>query len=360
MGLRQLAPKLALSLGVVLALFLLGECGLWVAERFERDRSQLPRFDPVLAAAEKSARLANEKYNARFRLSKNETLIVEMDPEDPRLNSDGLRDREYSTVKPPNTVRILAVGDSLTYGHSVKAEEAYVKKLEARLNEGAAAPRYEVINLGVGGYNTLQELEHFRQTGRKYDPDLVIIGYTLNDVLDAETFLRNINGLPPEEGANSGIRRSRLLRWILDRTAQVNVFGDREAYFIPLYRDPESWGVVSDSFREFSALGKEDGFRVLVVIFPFLDGDLATYPYGEIHEQVEDEALANGFAVLDLRASFDGRELDEIRLAPSDPVHPNEKGYSIIASEIFSHIEKNPVPITRGRAYPSHTGESVR
>ena len=98
---------------------------------------------------------------------------------------------------------------------------------------------------------------------------------------------------------------------------------------------------------------------MLVVIFPFLDGDLATYPYGGIHEQVEDEALANGFAVLDLRASFEGREVDALRLAPSDPVHPNEKGYSVIAAEIFSYIEKNPVPMTKGRPYPSHSEKPV-
>lgn len=68
------------------------------------------------------------------------------------INSDGLRGREINTPKPPHTFRILAVGDSVTFGYGVREEDTYVKVLERRLNEGESGGReFEVLNGGTLG-----------------------------------------------------------------------------------------------------------------------------------------------------------------------------------------------------------------
>jgi hypothetical protein len=78
----------------------------------------------------------------------------------------------------------VALGDSVTFGLEVPIEQTYPKVLERELlNHGRAA--VEVINAGVPGYGTRQELAWLRAYGVRLSPDLVILGFFVgNDVLD--------------------------------------------------------------------------------------------------------------------------------------------------------------------------------
>ena len=103
-------------------------------------------------------------------------------------NSDGLRDIEYSTEKAAGVTRIIVVGDSIAYGLGVSREETYTTRLENILNH-KYGDTYEVINLGVNGYWTVQIYERFKDKGLKYKPDIVIYGYCHNDFLREGTAL---------------------------------------------------------------------------------------------------------------------------------------------------------------------------
>jgi hypothetical protein len=96
-----------------------------------------------------------------------------------KVNSTGLRDREYAVPKPAGTMRILALGDSVTYGSQVAAEESYPKLLERLFGS-----RVEVINAGVPGYSPYNERKLFESVGAAYQPDLVLVQFCLNDVAD--------------------------------------------------------------------------------------------------------------------------------------------------------------------------------
>ena len=103
------------------------------------------------------------------------------------INSEGLRDHDYSAKKDPLIYRILVLGDSFTFGVGVNAGESYPKMLEAMLNKtsrGNAAKRYEVINAGVEGYGTEQEYLYLQKLQSRYKPDLVIVGLHSNDIDD--------------------------------------------------------------------------------------------------------------------------------------------------------------------------------
>lgn len=96
-----------------------------------------------------------------------------------RTNSQGFRgNREYSLKKPSNIFRIIVLGDSVVLGHGVADDKTFSAVLEKKLSQER---RTEVINMGVSGFGTAEELIQFRNTGLKYDPDLVIIGYFPND-----------------------------------------------------------------------------------------------------------------------------------------------------------------------------------
>ncbi len=95
------------------------------------------------------------------------------------INEQGLRDRPHAYDKPAGTRRIVVLGDSFMEAYQVALEES----LPHRLQESLADRDVEVINLGVGGYGTAQELRALREEGLLYAPDLVVLAFfTGNDI----------------------------------------------------------------------------------------------------------------------------------------------------------------------------------
>jgi len=83
--------------------------------------------------------------------------------------------KNYSIEKPLNTIRIVVLGDSFTYGLYVNTSDSYPKQLEYLLkNKSKCDKNFEVINLGVTGYDLAYSTERYALRGAKYNPDLVI------------------------------------------------------------------------------------------------------------------------------------------------------------------------------------------
>jgi hypothetical protein len=116
-----------------------------------------------------------------------------------RINSDGLRDREHAKSKPANTVRIAVLGDSFAEAMHVPMEQTFWSLLERRLQECQAFPgkNVEVINFGVSGYGTAQELLTLRQKVWDYSPDFVVLAFTtFNDIYDNSRALGRTEDVP--------------------------------------------------------------------------------------------------------------------------------------------------------------------
>lgn len=94
------------------------------------------------------------------------------------INADGLNDlHTYEVNKPDFVYRIITLGDSFTEGALVATQDNWTEKLEDTLNSSmycSNISKYEVINLGVGGYDMQYILERFKRKGLKYKADLVI------------------------------------------------------------------------------------------------------------------------------------------------------------------------------------------
>lgn len=98
-------------------------------------------------------------------------------------NSKGLRDfREFSYDKPAGTLRVLALGDSHTQGYEVRQEATYSAVLERYLDRHGM--QSEVLNTGVSGFSTAEELVYLENEGYRYHPDVVVLGFFDNDFLD--------------------------------------------------------------------------------------------------------------------------------------------------------------------------------
>lgn len=101
------------------------------------------------------------------------------------INSRGFRGPELSLGKPPDVCRIAILGDSFIEALQVDADETLCALLEKQFNDEASSDqrRYEVINCGVSGYGTAQELEMLRHHLLPLDPDVVLLAiYPENDI----------------------------------------------------------------------------------------------------------------------------------------------------------------------------------
>ncbi|AFZ05043.1 lipolytic protein G-D-S-L family [Oscillatoria nigro-viridis PCC 7112] len=105
-----------------------------------------------------------------------------------KVNSEGLRDREHTKAKPPNTLRVAVLGDSFTEAIHVPVEQTFWSKLERKLGNCEAVKgrkNVEVINFGVQGYGTAQELIMLRKKVWDYNPDIVVLAFFIgNDVIN--------------------------------------------------------------------------------------------------------------------------------------------------------------------------------
>ena len=102
-----------------------------------------------------------------------------------KINSAGLRDREHARAKPPSTLRIAVLGDSYAEAMQVSMEEAFWSILEREIKgcPALAGREPEIINFGVSGYGTAQELQTLRHRVWSYDPDIVLLAVTSgNDI----------------------------------------------------------------------------------------------------------------------------------------------------------------------------------
>ncbi len=99
------------------------------------------------------------------------------------INSSGLRGPEIGP-RTAGTLRVLAVGDSFTFGVGAQDADTYPAQLEKIL--GARGARAEVLNAGAPGFGVPDAVAWYERWGRPLDPDVVLVQVFLaNDLQDA-------------------------------------------------------------------------------------------------------------------------------------------------------------------------------
>ncbi len=165
---RALASGLLL-LGSVLFSVGLAECGLRL---YHYGSLRGLSGEHSLRMPHETRGWALEPNGSSFQRTRDYAVLV-------RTNSLGMRDREHAALPAPGTFRILVLGDSFMEAYQVPLEDSLSYRLEARL----ASRGIEVLNLGVGGYGTAQELLALEEEGLRHRPDLVVLAFFLaNDV----------------------------------------------------------------------------------------------------------------------------------------------------------------------------------
>ncbi len=377
---RRFVAKLGISFCSVLVTLLLLEIGIrivkpqdlefWDSHQFRRVQSAAPHFVENIPNS-----------HANF-------IGVPV-----AINSDGLRGREINTPKPPQTFRILAVGDSVTFGYGVREEDTYVKVLERRLNEGeSGGRRFEVLNGGTLGGSLSDYLHFLNQKASALNADAILVNVILNDILvySEEGSIEETGAawhgerLPWQHKVSEFLlRRSHLyafcyarLKSFLYGSQILDINAVRGLNFVTLTPPTEyqsrAWESSFDMMSQIMAFCRQRGYRLAVVIFPMqmqLSPAELRFYREKYHLRLGDEALsgepqrrlrefiaAAGVPVVDLLPTYRSYSPEELYLRssmiPSDPIHPSVKGNQIAANEVFrmlNHWFESPSPMDVSR-----------
>ena len=180
--LKNLGVNLGLTLGGLLMGVIIGEVGLRVAsiEGFQKIGDFVDSAPTGFHTSDRDLGWKLKPGASGEWKGEGESFV--------RVNSEGLRDREHTKAKPPNTLRVAVLGDSFTEAIHVPVEQTFWSKLERKLGNCDAVKgrkNVEVINFGVQGYGTAQELIMLRQKVWDYNPDIVVLAFYIgNDVIN--------------------------------------------------------------------------------------------------------------------------------------------------------------------------------
>ncbi len=296
---------------------------------------------------------------------------------DVSINSGGFRDQEYALQKPEGTARIIALGDSITFGNGLPIDETWTSFLEHHLN--LRVPGTEVLNFGVGGYDIDQEVRLLETKGLAYDPDFVILAYCVNDLATVSVNLETLARLESfrrgvlswsrvaqwltthafSEQLDHGQQRQRdaqrlalakveslgdeVLDELLDRVQRsldavpesVEPYGEPKREYLGWYTDPGRIQRVRSGFERLGQLSREHEFMLVIFVVPYLNEAPFEEGWAAAYDMIHHMAEQVGATFVDVRPEMAKMGLTKLTMDADDAVHPKTPGHRGITRAIF-------------------------
>lgn len=258
-------------------------------------------------------------------------------------NTGGFRDYEHALEAKPGTARILGIGDSFTFGFGVPDDgDIYLSRIERGLNEKHPG-RFEVINMSRPGMQADEELKEALPEGLKYKPNLVILGYCVNDV-DArgagERFREHKYSIYDNYLLYS-FKTAYLYFMLKSRAgAALGVYSDPASFYKAAYEDESpKWRNMEKVVGEGLGILREAEIPVVVLIFPLYLSSRRSdkYPFGEAHEKVAALFRKNGATVIDLLPVFSDHPREKLMISGFDG-HPSVFAHSLAADVLVGSL----------------------
>ena len=285
-----------------------------------------------------------------------------------QVNSQGYRDEHaYVQPKPQDTVRIIALGDSVVASPGVALAESFPQLLEQLIQQDSPNQQIEVINAGVDDYSTEQELLWLREKGVAFEPDLLIVHVYLND---SRSFVRPsptqaaISNLLANRSAAETFVRDTLFARRTEQIVETEEFRFRFKSALnedSWHHDPaaltqliqaadQDWGLawydselkhIETQLQEMGRIAAENDFPLLLVIFPvniqvYAQTDTPLDLLGPQYELSQFAAHAQ-LPLLDIQPVLAASGLAEDMLF-YDWVHLKPAGHQLVAEAIKAAI----------------------
>lgn len=294
-----------------------------------------------------------------------------------KTNNQGLREeKEYN--KNSNTFRIAFIGDSVVFGSGVESNKTFVKQLEKTLNNpetksqkqviNLAKSRYEVINIGKPGIGLPDYYEMEKEAIEKLDPDLILIGFTVeNDIINTQDprtnqFLKSLY-------KNSFIFRLVMGTYInlkssdetfekyegVDKSYIMNAIRYPEYYYDSITLESneikESFEKSKDYFIKINNYAKENNKELIILLIPSsMQLTDTSYQFlQDIGYKITPELLDNTNIQDESISFFNTQSINYIDLHPplkqttkllffTTDLHFTEEGHQIVAEEIAKSL----------------------
>lgn len=227
-----------------------------------------------------------------------------------RVSKNRFRTNELGLRGPPladdGAVRILALGDSSTFGWRVRDASTWPRRLQALLDGRYGEGHYRVVNAGIPGWTSYQGLLWLRERGLALDPEIAIVSFGFNDasalgeVEKAIAVQRRIYPLVVIDDLLK--RRSSFWRWARQE--------ERVEEPRPVRVPPERY---RHNLREITRLVRESGGHAMLLAF-------TTQTTPELAEEL-------------------GVPLVVYRGPRRDIVHPTAAGYRQLAGQLLAALE---------------------
>jgi lysophospholipase L1-like esterase len=263
-----------------------------------------------------------------------------------RINRKGLRSPDQPYRKAAGEFRILALGESTTFGAFLTAEETYPAQLQNYLDNRLLTQQAVVINAGVSGYNSFQGLEFFKREGYRYQPDILLIYFLYNEyrITSERSFLRL--GEIPYSDRELYEQHQRWLRFVpfLPQShlfslfeyvnylatsrlaARIDPATTKKSLATPYFR--LGWKDGYETLASLVKLARSQHIRPILCVPPLRDAIWFQEP---VHiKRLEKE---DGVDVIDLRDGI--AEHPELFF---DIVHPTAEGHRLIAQKIAHYL----------------------
>jgi len=249
--------------------------------------------------------------------------------EDIRTNAYGFRGPEIADEAAPGVARIAFVGDSITLGWGVAEQDTFSSQVVGALR--AQGRKVDGYNLGVGNYNTQQELALFRDIGVKVKPDIIVLLYFINDAEPMPTYSQT-SWL--DEHSEAWI----VVNYRLDALRrQFGVQPDWRHYYRNLYsEDAPGWIRTKQSLAGFAALAREMGVPLIAFNIPELR-ELRPYAFADITAKVQAIVESLKVRFVDLLPSVENLDPPSLWVTVPDP-HPNGKAEIAMSKAIVPEL----------------------
>jgi lysophospholipase L1-like esterase len=283
------------------------------------------------------------------------------------VNAQGFRGSDVAVPKPSGRFRIVVIGDSVTMGWGVADDETFSVRLEQQLHQQFPNRDIDVVNLGIGGYDTRQEVTLLERNLAALEPDLVLVGFYSNDVPDGLEDARGTSGggtrvlaANPSRGQvmhmnttstswwNRQLRRSRLAytvgrtvnrvlhrgEWGMSRFAmELDVLQGKDSPDIA-----EAWQVVGRQFDRLHELSQAHGFAVSIIMLPCKEQVTGEFSQARYQSRIRELAEPLGFGVIDPLPALAGFADKRALFIPYDRNHPSAVGHQLIADAVLNDL----------------------
>lgn len=286
-----------------------------------------------------------------------------------RINNLGFRGPDLPEARPEGELRVLALGDSYTFGDHVDTEQAYPARLEALLASPRRGGRVRVVNAGANGFSILDETELWRKAGPRLDAGIVLVTFSPNDISDMTRPSPLIEQMMSHAGLKSAPLVGPALK-LLQSTAMFNglqmlaarirvrtggnaAIPETEPSRAGPDKAPDAWQAYRRALASLGAELAADGRHALLIHYPS-HGNVTGEEEPHAARVLPAWAAEAGMDYLDLLPGF--REAagrgERLYLVPADS-HPSAGGQALAAEIVARALAaRGWIPADPGQGEP--------